>query len=192
MDYDFWKLPPTPGYVPVWSAFPIVAFFAMSSPFFPALAPVWLGLIALLALPGCNSFDSRAREKSAAFAALDEATRTRLAAREIRVGDTPDMVYIALGKPSEKTEKTSAEGRSGTWIYTAHWQEYQGTRLVGHRREVVYNPSTKSYQVFYVPDYQPVYAPRSEDRIRVTFENGRVSAVEQAQASATPVGGAVK
>jgi hypothetical protein len=149
-------------------------------------------LPALLGLSACNSFQSRAKEKSAVFASLDAATQARLEAREIRVGDTMDMVYIALGKPSEKTERVTAAGRSGLWTYSAYWQEYQGTRLVGYRRDVVYNPSTKSYSVSYTPDYQPVYTPRVEDRIRITFEGGRVTVVEQAQPDATPVNSVVR
>ena len=138
-------------------------------------------LFALAGLSACSSFQSRAREKASVFASLDAATQARLEAREIHVGDTMDMVYIALGKPSEKTEQTTAAGRSGLWTYSAYWQEYQGTRLVGYRRDVTYNPSTKSYSVAYAPDYQPVYTPRVEDRIRITFVGGRVTVVEQAQ-----------
>jgi hypothetical protein len=146
-----------------------------------------LGLGLLLGLlAGCSTFDSRAREKSAVFAALDEPTRARLEAREIHLGDTTDMVYIALGKPSEIQKTTDSTGASDTWIYNTYWQEYQGTRLVGHRRDVIYNPATKTYRVIYTPDYEPVYVGRAEERIRVTFASGRVTAIEQTQ----PPGGA--
>ncbi len=147
---------------------------------------------ALVALSGCVNFESRALEKAAVFASLDDATKARLQAKEIRVGDTADMVYVALGKPTEKEEKISAGGRTGTWIYSAYWQEYQGTRLVGYRRGVVYNAASKSYHVFYTPDYQPIYTPRVEDRLRIIFEGDRVSVVEQAQPSAKPENSAVK
>ncbi len=158
----------------------------------PATTGVFLALIAVCLLSACSSFSSRAKEKAAVFSALDLATRTRLEAREILVGDTADMVYIALGKPDEKQEKITAAGVAGVWVYSAYWEEYQGTRLVGYRRDVAYNPGTKSYQVFYTPDYQPVYAPRIEDRLRVTFEAGRVTVVEKAQPDAKPPGGAVR
>lgn len=158
----------------------------------PATTGVLLVLLGLFGLSACSSFASRAKEKAAVFGALDPATRTRLEAREILVGDTADMVYIALGKPDEKQEKITADGVAGVWIYSAYWEEYQGTRLVGYRRDVVYNAGTKSYQVFYTPDYQPVYAPRVEDRLRVTFEAGRVTVVEKAQPDAKPPGGAIR
>lgn len=164
----------------------------MSSSPFSAPFVLLLGLAALFAFAGCSTFRSRAKEKAAVFAALDAATQARLEARDIRIGDTPDMVYIALGKPREKKEKLTSEGASGVWIYTARWDEYQGTRLVGYRSVSVYDPATKGYRVSYVPDYQPVYATREEDRLRVTFSGGVVSVIEQAQPDATPQNSAVK
>ncbi|MCX6936602.1 MAG: hypothetical protein NTU80_01700 [Verrucomicrobia bacterium] len=140
-----------------------------------------LGLLIAGLLAACSSFESRAKEKAALFATLDPATQARLQATEIRLGDTPDLVYLALGRPSEKRERLTDAGRETVWVYTATWQEYQGTRLVGYRREVVRNKNTQVDQVIYTPDYQPIYAARAEDRMRVTFTNERVSALEQLQ-----------
>lgn len=148
---------------------------------FLPLVRVGLALAVLTALVGCNTFERRAKEKGAIFHALDTATQTRLEARQIEVGDTQDMVYISLGAPDEKKDELTAGSRITTWVYSAYWQEYQGTRLVGYRRQVLYDPGSKSYRVYHEPDYQPVYAPRVEDRVRITFQNGRVTVVEQAQ-----------
>lgn len=145
------------------------------------LLRIGLGFAALTSLVACSTFERRAKEKDSVFRALDSATQTRLEARQIEVGDTQDMVYIALGVPDEKREQVTETGRTSTWIYSAYWQEYQGTRLVGFRRVVIYDPGSKSYRVYHEPDYQPVYAPRMEDRVRITFQNGRVTVVEQAQ-----------
>lgn len=135
---------------------------------------------ATLLLGACSTFKSRSEEKAGVFTALDPATQARLKARSIHVGDSEDLVYIALGVPDEKRETLDATGRATTWVYNAYWQEYQGTRLVGYRRVVVYNAATKSYQVYHEPDYQPVYQARTEERVRITFQNGRVTVVEQA------------
>jgi hypothetical protein len=143
-------------------------------------------LLALLSTTACSTFERRAKEKAPAFAALDAATRTRLEARLIEVGDTQDMVYIALGAPDQKREHLAADSQTTTWVYSAYWQEYQGTRLVGFRREVVFDPGSKSYRVYHEPDYQPIYAPRVEDRVRITFDHGRVSVIEQAQPDPAP------
>lgn len=147
----------------------------LQNAFLAACAAAVLGLLA-----GCSTFNSRAEENAAVFTTLDAATKDRLKARVIHVGDREEMVYIALGRPDEKRETLDATGRSTTWVYNAYWQEYQGTRLTGYRRLVNYDAGSKSYRVVDVPDYQPVYQARSEERVRITFQNGRVTVVEQA------------
>jgi hypothetical protein len=137
--------------------------------------------VAILLWSGCSTFKSRASEKAAVFTTLDSATQSRLEARRIHLGDSEDMVYIALGAPDEKRETLDSTGRATTWVYNAYWQEYQGTRSTGYRRYVTYDAASKSYRVVDVPDYQPVYQSRSEERVRVTFQNGSVTVVEQAQ-----------
>ncbi len=139
----------------------------------------FLFLVVAAALAGCSTFERRAEEKSATFNQLDEATRQRLKERDITVGDTQDMVYIALGVPDEKRDRLSMDGSETTWVYNAYWQEYQGQALVGYRRHVVFDPGSRRYRVYYTPVSQSVYAEREEERIRVTFNNGKVSSIEQ-------------
>jgi hypothetical protein len=138
-------------------------------------------LLALVLLAGCNTFERRAEEKADVFVALDDATRERLRERNLLVGDTEDMVYIALGAPDERRVRHSADGSETTWVYNAYWQEYQGQALVGYRRYVVRDERTGRFQIFYEPVRESVFVPREEERIRVSFRNGRVTAIEQAQ-----------
>lgn len=159
---------------------------------FPPLVRLGLVSLVLLGLSACSTFQRRAEEKSTVFRALDAATQARLEARQIEVGDTQDMVYIALGAPDEKREQLDAGGKTTTWIYSAYWQEYQGTRMVGYRRQVIYDPASKSYRVYHEPDFQPIYAPRMEDRVRITFQDGRVTVIEQAQPQNPASGAAAK
>jgi hypothetical protein len=137
--------------------------------------------LALALLAGCNTFERRAEEKAGVFASLDEATRERLRERHLQVGDTLDMVYIAMGAPDERRVRHSADGSLTTWVYNAYWQEYQGQALVGYRRYVVRDPKTGRFQVFYEPVRESVFVPREEERIRVEFRGDRVIAIEQAQ-----------
>lgn len=159
---------------------------------FPPLVRLGLVSLVLLGLSACSTFQRRAEEKSTVFRALDAATQARLEARQIEVGDTQDMVYIALGAPDEKREQLDAGGKTTTWIYSAYWQEYQGTRMVGYRRQVIYDPASKSYRVYHEPDFQTIYAPRMEDRVRITFQDGRVTVIEQAQPQNPASGAAAK
>ncbi len=136
---------------------------------------------ALLALTGCSTFESRSKQKAAAFAALDLASQARLKAGEIRIGDRPDEVYIALGYPDEKRDVTTAKNKTVVWIYNRYWQEYQGSAYAAPRPIYVKDPATKAVAVYYEPVHQPVYANRSEERLRITFEDDRVSVIEKAK-----------
>jgi hypothetical protein len=64
-----------------------------------ALTP-WLALLGACALAGCHSVSSRIEEKAALFGTLSPAVQADLRAGIAKAGDTADMVYIALGRPS--------------------------------------------------------------------------------------------
>lgn len=137
-------------------------------------------LLASLSLwTGCSTFEKRAEERAGTFAGLDAPTRQRLEEKRLRLGDTEDMVYIALGAPDEKRDVLNAGGRDTIWIYNAYWQEYRGTQIVGYRRQVVGTPGSGNYQVYMEPIERPIYESRSEERIRVTMRDGKVTVVEQ-------------
>jgi len=132
-----------------------------------------------LALAGCSTFDSRAKEKAAVYNQLDSNTQQRLKKGEIAFGDTADLVYIALGNPDERKSTTTAAGEKMTWIYNVYWQEYAGSVHTGYRRIVIYDPGLKRYIVYYEPVRTDVYRERVDERIRVELTNGRVTSVEQ-------------
>ncbi len=135
----------------------------------------------LLGLAGCSTFEKRAEERASTYAALDVEVQDKLRQGIVEIGYTPDMVYIALGKPDSKTERTTAEGSNVTWIYSAYYTEYKGTSTVGYRRYIHYDPKTKSRYVYYEPVHVDHYDERVEDRIRVTFRDGKVAVIEKAQ-----------
>jgi hypothetical protein len=136
-------------------------------------------LLLLAILPGCSTFSSRAQEKSAVFNTLDAATRDRLKAGAIAIGDTPDMVYIAIGGPSDMAERENKDSHSALWIYNIYYDRFEGTEIVGYRTRVVTNPRTQTAVVFEEPVERPVYSTRKEERLRVTFTDGKVSAIER-------------
>lgn len=145
--------------------------------------PILLCLAAACALllGACNSFESRRDEKSYVFDNLDPATQQRLKDGEIRVGDTFDMVYIALGVPDEKRQKSTSKGSQTVWIYASYQSEYRGEAFAGYRRYVVYDRLTHAYRVYHQPVTQSVYEDRVDERFRVTFENGKVTEIETAE-----------
>lgn len=135
----------------------------------------------LLALSGCNTFERRAEKKASVFAALSPADQARLEQKVIQVGDTLDMVYIALGDPDEKQHTATAAGETTTWVYNRYWQEYRGEGYGGYQRRVVRDPKTGASTVYLEPVSVPIYANRKQAIRRVMFANGRVSSVEQAK-----------
>jgi hypothetical protein len=145
------------------------------------LPPLIFALLALACLTGCNTFDRRAQQKADVFATLSPETRERLKNKAIVVGDTPDMVFIALGKPDETQSTTTAAGEAITWIYNRYWQEYQGEAYAGVRPRTVTNPKTGAVSIFYEPVRQPVYASRQQPYLRIAFATGKVTSIERAR-----------
>jgi len=136
-------------------------------------------LAGAVCLAGCNSFQSRAEEKAAIFDTLPAATQQRLERGVIRVGDTQDLVYIALGYPDETREVTNADGTQPLWIYKTYWQQYEGTAWAGWRRLIVPAANGRGYVVFHEPVTRDIYRTRVDEVIRVAFANNVVSSVEQ-------------
>lgn len=129
---------------------------------------------------GCNTFDRRAEEKAGIFNSLDEGTKARLKEGNIHIGDTPDMVYIALGIPDAKRQRVTAGTRELIWVYKTYYQDYQGSQLVGYRRYFV-PVAPNRYVVHFEPIRREIYDERSEENMRITFVDGSVSTVEQVQ-----------
>lgn len=142
-----------------------------------------LAFVALLA--GCSTFERRAEEKAATFETLSPEEREKLKRGVIELGNTPDMVYIALGRPDQTREtETADKGRETVWIYNRYHQEYEGNIHTGYRRVLLYDPHRKRYVVFYDPVYTDVYSEHQEEHIRIVFRDGKVAMVEQPKSRA--------
>ncbi|WP_221032111.1 hypothetical protein [Actomonas aquatica] len=141
------------------------------------LLPV-LAAAGLLLSTGCASFESRTEEKAYVFNSLPVETKQRLEEGEIHIGDTPDMVYIDLGEPSDKRSTVTADGQTSTWIYASYSREYEGENFVGYRRVVTRDSLIGGYRVAYVPVSESIYSENVDERFRVTFRDGSVTAIE--------------
>lgn len=141
--------------------------------------PLLAGLALVVGFTGCNTFASRARERSETFESLPANEQQRLQRGAINVGDTEDMVYIALGHPNERRDVTTADGTQTIWSYKTYWQQYEGTSWAGWRRVIVPAPNRRGFVIFHEPVSYDVYRTHVDEAIRVTFNNGVVSTVEQ-------------
>ncbi|HWA08554.1 MAG TPA: hypothetical protein VG838_03720 [Opitutaceae bacterium] len=134
-------------------------------------------LLAAFGVAGCDTFKSRAREKSEVYDSLAPGTQKRLERGKINPGDTEDMVYIALGDPDDKRDRTTADGTASVWIYRTYWQQYEGQAWAGWHRVIV--PTGRGYVIYHEPITEDIYRTHIDEVIRVTFVNGKVTAVEQ-------------
>ena len=135
----------------------------------------------LMFVAGCQTVDSRIRQNPQLFASLDAQTQAKIKQGIIDLGYTEDMVYLALGAPDQKREARSVAGVQTVWVYSTYFERYDGTRFIGYNRRIYYDPYLRSYRMFYAPVYADTYRPEVEERIRVVFENGRVSVIEQSK-----------
>jgi hypothetical protein len=138
-----------------------------------------LALGALLFVAGCESVDTRIQQNPQLFASLDAATQNKIKQGIIDIGYTEDMVYLALGAPDQKREARTATGSQTVWIYSTYFERYDGSHFAGYHRRVYYDRYLNTYRVYYQPVYADVYRPEVEERIRVTFQNGKVTVIEQ-------------
>lgn len=141
-------------------------------------ARVLIGL-ALVLLAGCSTINSRIKDNAAYFESLPLESQERIRKGIVEVGDTSDMVYIAMGAPSEKRSSRSASRDVETWIYQIHYQDWVGRAFMGYRRVVVYDEKTKRSYVYREAVYEDIYRERTEERIRIEFDRGVVTAIEQ-------------
>ncbi|MDB6114615.1 MAG: hypothetical protein JWQ62_1560 [Lacunisphaera sp.] len=134
-------------------------------------------IVCAATLTGCSTFNSRAQGKAAVYNLLPPATQQRLEKGKVSVGDTPDMVFIALDNPDAKREITTATGVATVWIYRTYWEDYADTGWVGWHRD--YEPRGGAYSFFHERVPLALSRDRVADVIRITFQAGRVVAVDR-------------
>ena len=130
-------------------------------------------------LTGCQTVESRIKEKPEVFANADLATQEKITQGSIELGFTEDHVYLALGAPDQKRETVNADGKTLTWIYHTYYDRYDGTGFAGYHRSVYYDPYLRAYRMYYRPVLADTYTHEKEERIRIVFTNGKASVIEQ-------------
>ena len=145
------------------------------------LLPLFLAGVALLFAAGCQSVESRIKEKPAAFANADKAAQDKIKQGIIDLGFSQDLVYIALGEPDQKREAKTTAGSTLTWIYNTYYTRYEGSTMAGYYRRVYYDPYLRTYRLYYHPVFADTYSEDKEERIRIVFTDGKVTSIEQAK-----------
>lgn len=129
---------------------------------------------AALGLVGCASTPaSRIKDSPQIYGQATPQQQALISQGRIALGFPPAYVRLALGDPDRVTQHIDSKGTRTVW----HYYDAQGdTELAGY----AYSPFF--FDPFFGPAFTPIYVerpPESRDRLRVIFENDKVTSVEQ-------------
>ncbi len=131
---------------------------------------LWL-FIACLFLAGCaSSPTSRADKNSAAVASWPADVQTKVREGKVAVGFTQEQVRVAMGDPDQTLTQTAAQISREIWVYLDHGPKFSFGLGVG-------SGGGGSSTAGAVGVSTGGRGPR--ELMRVVFEGGQVSAIEQ-------------
>lgn len=129
---------------------------------------------ALLFITGCTT----PRSPTTATR-LEPDIKTKVDQGIIEPGFTPEMVFLALGKPTEPAESLADATTNGTWVYRDFQRSDRTTLKPGFRRRVVSDPNKKT-DVIVNEAIDPKALPNLPARsLHVTFRDGRVVEIQR-------------
>jgi hypothetical protein len=97
----------------------------------------------------------------------------------VEPGFTPEMVYLALGKPSSPAEGLADATVNGTWIYNNFQRNDRDFIRAGFRRRVVFDPVKRSDVVITEPVDPKAFPNLEPHSLHVTFRDGRVTEIKR-------------
>jgi hypothetical protein len=141
----------------------------------PHLISAGAAIVLALLMIGCENdggVSARKQEKAAAYATLRPWQKTLIDAGVISNEFTPDMVYIAMGKPDKVETKDFPEGRAEMWTYTHYFPNVDaihGFRHADFSTESAYQPQRSLTQTVagagvYANDLGAAQEPLGQDR----------------------------
>ncbi len=134
----------------------------------PLLLLLALGLSVFLA--ACSSTpEDRIAKNSALFDTLPPPVRQKIRAGEVDLGFTPEMVRLALGEPTRVFSRQTEAGAAELWVYHNNGPRFSfGVGVGSFGRHSATSVGVSSSTGGYDP----------EEKMRVEFRNGSVTAVE--------------
>jgi hypothetical protein len=127
---------------------------------------------ALLAAAGCTTAPTTATK-------LEPKIQAKVQKGIVEPGFTPEMVYLALGKPTEPSQSLADATTNGTWVYTNFQpKEDRGLVKAGFRTRVVADGGGKDKVVT-----EPLTANASPtlaaNTVAIIFREGRVVEIQR-------------
>jgi hypothetical protein len=123
----------------------------------------------LVFFAGCSTTDSRIKSHQAAFDAAPAQVQAKIRAGQVEVGFTQEQVTMALGKPDRSYTRTTARGTAEIWAYADNTPSFSiGVGAVGGGGGTMVGSGVALSSG----------GDRYDDKVRVIFEGGRVTAIE--------------
>jgi hypothetical protein len=139
--------------------------------------PILLAALLLLAA-GCATPAYRIKKNPDLFAAFPPAVQETVRAGRVEVGYTPDMVYIALGRPSRIYARETEAGRTLIWSYAARYRT-SSWRPVETLQ--VYRDSKGRRRTTTDTTWVDVGRSTEYEAVRIEFADNKVKAIEVLQ-----------
>jgi hypothetical protein len=114
-----------------------------------------------------SSVESRKQERAAAYSALSPEDRQLVDQGQIKVGMSPDAVFLSWGRPDEVLENETREGHATIWLYT-------GT-VMQETRHWSYRELSRGGRPFLGRVVESDYNPQDYVRAEIVFVNGVVN-----------------
>lgn len=127
-------------------------------------------LLLALGLAACATPASRISSQQSAFDSYPTEVQQKIRAGQIGIGFSPEQVRMALGEPSDRYSRQTEKGESEVWAY----RDFKPGLSFG--MGTFSGGSTSVGGGIGIG----TGGGNAEDKLRVTFEAGRVTAIEQA------------
>jgi hypothetical protein len=134
----------------------------------------------LAALAGCTSAVSRRlQERPAAAEALDPDTRDKIEQGVVEPGYSPEMVYLALGRPTSPLWADIEQTREGIWKYSNPNRNDRDYIRQGFRQRKVFDPDRRSDVIITEAVDDRVFPQLRDYVTEIEFRDGRVASVRR-------------
>lgn len=142
--------------------------------------PVFALLFTSVLFAGCaSSLATRLQERSTTVATLDPATRDKIERGVVEPGFTPEMVYLALGRPLSPATADITGTREGTWTYRSFHATDRDYVQAGVRHRRVYDPELRADTMVTEPVGGGMFRHLEDWTLWITFHEGRVTEVQR-------------
>ena len=134
-----------------------------------------LALLFLFSLSACSTVDKRIERHQGVFDRLPADDQARVREGKVQLGDSAEVVYMAIGSPDRKYKRVTAEGEVNVWSYVRY--EYRSRpHLVDGRFR--YRDRNGRLRTGYESVWVDVEERNEYEVLRLEFKDGAVTALE--------------